>query len=107
MLPTTTTFNSLFILLLTPPALAQTSTVRYMPTPLPWQQALSRCQDWNMSLYPVPKSQNDPVYDELYQHPAPRYWISRRRGGSCTCLVREEPGMEERPCEEELPAFCG
>ncbi|KAK3299910.1 uncharacterized protein B0H64DRAFT_437118 [Chaetomium fimeti] len=106
----TTGLTILLALRLTPSAIAQTSTVRYMPTPVPWQEALSRCQEWNMSLYPVPKSTDDPVYDALNQHPLPTYWISRRRGGSCTCLNREGPDddkLEELPCGEELPAFCG
>lgn len=99
--------TAILTILLASPALAQTSTVRYMPTPMPWQQALSRCQEWNISLYPVPQSTEDPVYDAVNQHPPSRYWISRRRGGSCTCLLREGPRMEELPCEDELPAFCG
>lgn len=107
---TTTTTTTLFLLLLAPAtAVAQLSTVVPMPTPVPWQEALARCSEMDLPLYRVPTSTEDPVYDVLWQQPADRYWITRRRGGSCTCLSKQGAGdlLEEAPCEDLMPAFCG
>jgi hypothetical protein len=80
-----------------------------MPTPLNWQDAHARCQQLGHTIYPVPATPTDPVYAVLEQQTEARYWIARRRGGSCTCLVKDGAGdlLEEAPCGDLLPAFCG
>lgn len=101
--------HRLLVLLLTPTVLAQTSTVVVMPTPLNWQDAYARCQQLGHTIYPVPATTTDPVYAVLEQQTGDRYWIARRRGGSCTCLKKDGAGdlLEEAPCGDLLPAFCG
>jgi hypothetical protein len=103
------------LLLLTPQtiitlALAQTSTVIVLPTPVTWQDALAACQQLGHAIYPVPATPTDPVYEVLEAQPGPadRYWIARRRGGSCTCLSMGGAGVlvEEMPCGDLMPAFC-
>ncbi|KAK4097956.1 hypothetical protein N658DRAFT_257039 [Parathielavia hyrcaniae] len=97
------------------------SQIIVIPTPGPWASAAAACQLLGgYTLYPVPASPTDPVYSVLAQQPGSvgdKYWIARRRGGSCTCLVKRWEGegegevdsdlLEEAPCGEELPAFCG
>ncbi|KAK4149373.1 hypothetical protein C8A00DRAFT_18925 [Chaetomidium leptoderma] len=99
----------LTLLFLTTGTLAQSSTVVVMPTPVTWQNALANCQDQGYNLYRVPVSPTDPVYAVMEQQPAERFWITRRRGGSCTCLSKNGAGdlLEEAPCEDLMPAFCG
>ena len=101
----------LLLLLTPPPALAQTSTITVLPTPLAWQDASARCQQLGPghALYPVPATTTDRVYALLAQQPGERYWIARRAGGSCTCLNKDGAGdfLEEAPCGDLLPAFCG
>jgi hypothetical protein len=59
-------------------------------------------------MYPVPATLTDPVYSVLDQQSGDKYWISRRAGGSCTCLDKNGAGdlLEEQPCGDLLPAFC-
>ncbi|KAK3902812.1 hypothetical protein C8A05DRAFT_33468 [Staphylotrichum tortipilum] len=98
------------LLLLTTAALAQTSTLLVQPTPLPWQDAYTRCQNLSYTIYPAPSSPSDQAYAVLVSLPEERYWVARRTGGSCTCVRKSEggePGLEEMPCGDELPSFCG
>jgi hypothetical protein len=97
------------LLLLAPATFAQTSTIVVMPTPLAWQDAYTRCQQLGRTIYPVPATPTDPVYAVLAQQAGDRYWIARRAGGSCTCLNKDGAGdlLEEAPCGDLLPAFCG
>lgn len=85
-----------------------TTTVIVVPTSLTWDGALARCQELGHVIYPVPATPTDPVYAVLDRQPGDRYWISRRRGGSCTCLKKDGNGdrLEEAPCGDLLPAFC-
>ena len=96
------------LLLGVPAALCQTSTVTVVPTPQPWDGALSRCLELGYSIYPVPATPTDPVYAALQAQPGDRYWIRRRRGGSCTCLNKNGSDnlVEEAPCGDLLPAIC-
>lgn len=91
------------------PALAQSSTVVVMPTPVPWYDASDRYAELDLPLYHVPASTNDPVYDVLNQHCGDRYWISRRHGASCTCLTKSDSAgwLEEAPCGDLLAVVCG
>lgn len=96
--------------LLTPASLAQTSTLVVQPTPLPWQDAYTRCQQLGYTIYPAPASPSDQAFAILPQLPEDRYWVARRTGQSCTCVFKSEggePGVEEMPCGDELPSFCG
>ncbi|KAK3330029.1 hypothetical protein B0H66DRAFT_542581 [Apodospora peruviana] len=92
--------------------LAQTSTVLVIPTPLLYQDAQALCQGRGPNglgtIYPVPATPTDPVYEVLANQPEDRYWIRRRMGGSCTCLNKNGSGdkIEEAPCGDLLPAFC-
>jgi len=56
-----------------PAALCQTSTVIVVPTPQPWDGALSRCLELGYSIYPVPATPTDPVYAVLQAQPGDRY----------------------------------
>jgi hypothetical protein len=98
------------LLLFTTPVLSQAtpSSVIVIPTPGTWDDARDGCNALGHTLYPVPASPTDQVYSVLVQQPGDKYWIARRRGGSCTCLNKEGTGdlLEEAPCGEELPAFC-
>ncbi|PKS12602.1 hypothetical protein jhhlp_000810 [Lomentospora prolificans] len=77
---------SLFLTL--PVVLAQTSTVIVVPTPLQWQDAHAYCDQIGYTIYPVPATPTDPVYEVFDAQPNDRYWIRRRTGGSCTCLSK-------------------
>jgi hypothetical protein len=100
---------TLGLLPLIAPALAQSSTVVVMPTPVEWYDAVARCAEIDLPLYHVPTSTSDPVYDVLDEDPGERYWISRRHGASCTCLAKNGSGdwLEEAPCGDLLPVVCG
>jgi hypothetical protein len=89
-------------------AMAQTSTVIVIPTPMEWQEAWSYCAQIGHAIYPVPATPTDPVYGVLEVQPNDKYWIQRRAGGSCTCLNRYLGGdqLEEAPCGDLLPFFC-
>jgi len=95
-------------ILLWPTALAQTSTVVVIPTPLIWQDAQAYCGQIGHTIYPVPATPTDAVYDVLEAQSSERFWIRRRTGGSCTCLNRDGSGdkLEEAPCGDALPFFC-
>ncbi|KAK4092067.1 hypothetical protein Purlil1_3320 [Purpureocillium lilacinum] len=98
----------LYAILLWPTALAQTSTVVVIPTPLIWQDAQAYCGQIGHTIYPVPATPTDAVYDVLEAQSSERFWIRRRTGGSCTCLNRDGSGdkLEEAPCGDALPFFC-
>ncbi|KAK4241855.1 hypothetical protein C8A03DRAFT_11922 [Achaetomium macrosporum] len=99
----------LAFLLLVPGALTQPSAlVVVVHTPQTWQDALAHCQEMGHIMYPVPATPTDPIYNVLEQQPGENYWISRRTGGSCTCLDKNGVGdlLEELPCGDLLPAFC-
>ncbi|KAK4170878.1 hypothetical protein QBC36DRAFT_341099 [Triangularia setosa] len=98
----------LLLLLVSSEALAQTSTVKVIPTPVTWYNALAACEGSGDTLYPVPATTTDPVYAVLQNRPEDRFWIARRRGGSCTSLNKNSSGdlLEEAPCEDLLPAVC-
>lgn len=97
-----------FLLLLTPATLAQTSTVVVLPTPVTGYDAAAQCQQMGYIIYPLPATPTDPVYEVFAARSETKFWITRRTGGSCTCLVKNGSGdlLEEAPCGEELPAFC-
>lgn len=113
MLPSAALPQHLLALLLLGPgaALAQTATttgVVVIPTPMDWYGAASRCQELGKGLYTVPATPTDAVYGIIRDEPADRFWISRRRGGSCTFLFREPGGdlVAEAPCGDLMPAIC-
>lgn len=92
---------------------AQTSTVIIIPTPLPYQSALSVCAglgpSGSYSMYPVPATPTDPVYAVIAERPEQRFWIRRRGGRTCTNLNKELQDwtkLDEAICDEELPAVC-
>lgn len=99
---------SVLLLLALPAVLAQTSTVIVVPTPMIWQDAAAYCGQIGHAIYPVPATPTDPVFKFLKEQPNDRYWISRRRGGSCTCLSKNvgEDMIDEAPCGDLLPFFC-
>ncbi|KXX78605.1 hypothetical protein MMYC01_204480 [Madurella mycetomatis] len=99
----------LALLLVAHGALAQTTTgIVVMPTPLDWDNAYARCRELGYGMYPVPASPTDAVYDFVKNEPGDRFWITRRRGGSCTFMFKEPGGdlVAEAPCGEPLPAVC-
>lgn len=92
-----------------PAALAQTSAVIVVPTPLLWQDAMAYCGQIGHEIYPVPATPTDAVYDVLDEQEEDVFWIGRRAGGTCTCLnqnLSSDDKMEELPCGELLPFFC-
>lgn len=99
---------SALLLLTLPLAIAQTSTVVVVPTPVLWQDAQEYCGQIGHTIYPVPATSTDPVYEVLEGALNDKYWIRRRTGGSCTCLNKNLGGnkLEEAPCGDLLPFFC-
>ncbi|SPO06421.1 uncharacterized protein DNG_09111 [Cephalotrichum gorgonifer] len=93
-----------------PAVLAQTSTVIVVPTSLVWQDAMEYCGQIGYTIYPIPATPTDAVYDVLDAQDDDRFWIARRAGGTCTCLNKnldvEGDRLEEASCEETLPFFC-
>ncbi|KAK0666408.1 hypothetical protein QBC41DRAFT_325790 [Cercophora samala] len=103
-----TNYYRLFSLLFASMVLAQTSTVKVIPTPVTWYDALSLCQASGDTIYPVPATTTDLVYAVINNRSEDRFWIARRRGGSCSCLNKNSSGdlLEEAPCEELLLPIC-
>ncbi|KAK4108258.1 hypothetical protein N656DRAFT_784284 [Canariomyces notabilis] len=86
-----------------------TSGIVVVPTPLDWDAAYARCRELGRGMYPVPATPTDPVFASIKDQPGDIFWISRRRGGSCTCLFKEPNGGDlvgELPCGDLLPAVC-
>ena len=96
------------ILFLSSAVLAQTSTVIVIPTPLLYQDAQHLCGSGDRTIYPIPATPTDPVYEVLKSRPEDRFWIRRRGGTTCTCLNKNLGGdmLDEAPCGELLPVFC-
>ncbi|KAM7187712.1 hypothetical protein V8F20_010849 [Naviculisporaceae sp. PSN 640] len=109
-------FLTLFVTHGFQPSSAQTSTVIIIPTPLPYQSALSICanmggpsQTGKYSMYPVPATPTDPVYAAIASRPEQKFWIRRRGGRTCTNLnkaVQDWTLLDEAICDEELLAVC-